>query len=468
MTQTTFSPIYGSNLALDVSGQTHFLRKMTFERITLYAPSTIVSLIALIKGHINIDELSVALIKVQKKHPLTRSKIQFDENDIAWFTDEGVGPIPVREYRRQSGNDWMNTLQLDYREPFNFSTGPLLRVIVVQGENCSDLILFAHHTICDGRSLTLLLRDLLRFLANPVEPINPMDELPVIESDNLPTPLTHTKILRLIARRMNRRWKDYHLKFTQSEYEQIYDQFWEEPNTLIPHSLTPEDTRKLIRWCKNRDLKVHSVICTAFYRAQSEIQPWQKCHKNLFMPLDVRTRLKHKVGEVFGFYATAAIIPIRYKFRKSFEQNAHRFHMKIQNELRRGDPFKTLKFGFLSPTLTDALYFQKFGFIQNPLVQKLSKLIGWNRLTTGMMISNLGKLDIPETYGNLHIERVYAPSVITTRHEKYLGIATINGCINFLMTSRNSIVPENVVSQVCNRAIEILQEAINYATNPKL
>ena len=73
-----------------------------------------------------------------------------------------------------------------------------------------------------------------------------------------------------------------------------------------------------------------------------------------------------------------------------------------------------------------------------------------------MMISNLGKLALSTVYGDYHIQRVFAPSVITTRHEKYLGIATLKGQINFLMTSRNSTVPFDTVIEICHRAKEIL------------
>lgn len=438
----------------------NFLRKMTFERITLYAPSTTVSLIANIRGVLDKKLLSEALIKIQMKHPLTRSRIIFDDNDTAWFKDGEVGKIPLKEFIRESESSWMEKIQQESRIPFKFSKGPLLRVMVVKGTDQFDLVLFAHHTICDGRALTILLRDILQFLEKPDHLVHPMNELPIIESSNLPTPLKNSRILHFIAEKVNGGWNKYNMRFTQTDYERIHANFWQEQNQLIPMSLNREQSNKLIQWCKYHNVKVHSMLCTAFYKAQGEIQPYKHYFKNLIMPLDVRSRLKQKVGDVFGFYATAAMIPIRYNSKWTFVHNVRRFHDKIRKELQRGDPFKTLKFDFLSPTLIDALYFEKFGYIRNPVVQKVSKLIKWNRMTTGMMISNLGKLSIPDSYGEYHINRVFAPSVITTRHEKYLGIATINGQINFLMTSRNSTIPHETVAKLCHRAISILLKEI--------
>ena len=47
------------------------------------------------QGKIEIDLLNKTLLKLQKKHPLLKSRIFFSENERPMLTSEGVGIIPI-------------------------------------------------------------------------------------------------------------------------------------------------------------------------------------------------------------------------------------------------------------------------------------------------------------------------------------------------------------------------------------
>nr|WP_147663075.1 condensation domain-containing protein [Candidatus Prometheoarchaeum syntrophicum]QEE16196.1 acyltransferase PapA5 [Candidatus Prometheoarchaeum syntrophicum] len=445
------------------SSSQDFIRKMTFERVTLNAPSTIVVSITRIQGPFPIKDVSQALHKLQLKHPLTRSKIMYDENDIAWFCDKKVPEIPCKIVPRESKTSWESYLRNEYQYPFEFSKGPLLRFIIIHSPQITEIIIFAHHTISDGISLLYLQRDFLEFISNLNTPINPINDLPIIEEKNLPITLKNKKILVKVANWLNSKWKQTKIRFSQEDYNELYSRFWQEPNNLTHWSLTPLQSERLIIWSKEHGLKVHSVLCTAFYAAQAKIEGQKTPYSTLIMPLSVRSRLKSPVGEVCGFYATAAMFSVKYRFNLSFLENAKIFQKRIHHEMHKGDPFKTLKFGLIYPTLIDALYFQKFGLFNNKIARMLVKLLKWDQITTGMMISNLGKAPIPKQYGNLYIDCIYAPSIITSRHEKYLGITTIGDQIHFIMTSRESMVSSDKVKQICEEAMIIIHNSYMFS-----
>ena len=69
--------------------------------------------------------------------------------------------------------------------PFESGNRPLLRVVLVQGDGESELILAVHHSIGDGVSAIFLVRDLLKFMEGyELEELPPRSAL----EDLVPTP----------------------------------------------------------------------------------------------------------------------------------------------------------------------------------------------------------------------------------------------------------------------------------------
>ena len=71
-------------------------------------------------------------------------------------------PIWLRVVRRANNTQWLHEVEKQLAFPFELGDRPLLRVVLVQGEAVSELILVVHHSIGDGVSAMYLVRDLLR------------------------------------------------------------------------------------------------------------------------------------------------------------------------------------------------------------------------------------------------------------------------------------------------------------------
>ncbi|MFX0043428.1 MAG: hypothetical protein ACFE8L_10990, partial [Candidatus Hodarchaeota archaeon] len=133
----------------------------------LHAPNANVSVIARIIGTISETQLKNALSKAQLMHPLLSARVVFDNDRIAWFYEDNVPEIPLKVVRRISDYQFIEVIQNEHKIPFDIFTGPLIRFILVQSNDISDIIVFCLHTICDGTALANLLRDILTFIANP-------------------------------------------------------------------------------------------------------------------------------------------------------------------------------------------------------------------------------------------------------------------------------------------------------------
>src|ERR1700683_1356783 len=79
-----------------------------------------------------------AFARGQKRHPFLNVGINEDDPHVPWFA-RGTGlPIPLTFLRRNSSTDWQRVMESEIAEPFDLSTGPLLRAAILEDEKGSD------------------------------------------------------------------------------------------------------------------------------------------------------------------------------------------------------------------------------------------------------------------------------------------------------------------------------------------
>jgi NRPS condensation-like uncharacterized protein len=126
-----------------------------------------VALVARINGNIPKEYLEEILKKITIMHPLMGVKVVIDSNYEAWFTNKDVTPISLKVIPRKSEKHWIEIIENEYKIHFDFENGPLIRFILLNSAEVSDLIIIAQHVICDGMSLTNLIQDILLLLSEP-------------------------------------------------------------------------------------------------------------------------------------------------------------------------------------------------------------------------------------------------------------------------------------------------------------
>jgi len=110
-------------------------------------------------GPISARDMSLALVQVQRRHPILRTSIGVNGGSPEFMPCDG--DIALRIVPRISGTEWLYEVEMELALPFENSDQPLLRAVLVQGEAISELILVVHHSIGDGISAMFLVRDLL-------------------------------------------------------------------------------------------------------------------------------------------------------------------------------------------------------------------------------------------------------------------------------------------------------------------
>lgn len=124
------------------------------------------ALAAHVQGATEIKQWREALELVQRRHPLLSASIVADGTGRPHFRQEVGTAIPLRV--RQENNatrDWELEMEVELSIAFDPRQAPLVRAVLLHEADRAVVILVAHHSIADGRSIAFVIRDLLQVLS---------------------------------------------------------------------------------------------------------------------------------------------------------------------------------------------------------------------------------------------------------------------------------------------------------------
>ena len=101
------------------------------------------------------------------------------------------------------------------------------------------------------------------------------------------------------------------------------------------------------------------------------------------------------------------------------------------------------------------LAFAMHGDLDDPMARKLVERVQ-AKMRTGILVSNLGRLDLPTDYGDLHLSAIHPPAIYAGNAEKALEVLTFGGRIYLTLTFDASAVGERTVRAVKDAALQLL------------
>ena len=131
-----------------------------------------------LEGSFRVDQLRAALSHVQCKHPALRALVR-EEPDGLYYESDSAPEIPLRIVPRVAEDDYRRECQTEITTGFARDQ-PQLRAVWLQSELESDLLLTTTHRMCDGMSVFIIVREVLRSLYDdeeliPYEPVTVQD-----------------------------------------------------------------------------------------------------------------------------------------------------------------------------------------------------------------------------------------------------------------------------------------------------
>ncbi|NJP20537.1 MAG: hypothetical protein HC763_17760 [Hydrococcus sp. CRU_1_1] len=388
------------------------------------------TLTAQIQGEFSSEQLKHALMQVQQRHPLLRVGIALDETEQPWFVEEEAN-IPLRILRRQSEEHWQREVETEISTPFNWNQAPLIRAVLLHSLEISELIVVCHHAIADGISGAYLIRDILLALAVPSVILQP-----------LPMPRS---LEELMLGKADATLPDCPVALQTSDFKP--------PETsslsrLLAGSLTPETTSRLISRCRQEQTSVHAAICAAFLLAivrQSDSKQEQtlKC----LTPINLQKRFISVTDAQFSLCLTAAMT----LHALTPDTNVWAVARSVKQQL--------------NPAMETEQVMTAIQQLQAWMSENPSATEVWQgfieQYGCDIVVTNLGRLAIPQQFGQLHLRGIYGPSVMPSRDDgRLLGVATVGERLCFTLSYPESILSPEAATQLQQEAMQLLDTAI--------
>lgn len=453
-------------------------RKLSpLERRFTRSPVYMVTMMARIKGHVSEDMFRTAVLKVQQRHANLRARIVDDAEHHPWLTSEGAGDILVEIVPRTSEGQWLEEYDRQVRIPFNFSERPPIRFILVQSPDVSELIIFCHHVICDGKSLAYLVRDIMVCLGDPSHETEILPDPDPVDGSNLPADVSVNALFRFFINKVNQKWEKIKIHFDQEDYENILDAYWSSfSQRIVPIELSEDQTTELVHRCRKEKVTVNSALMTAFAGAQLAVQGPGAYDPNLGVIGSVRDRLRKPCEGAMGFYAGHVELKFRYRPKLDFWENARRFHKKVKPLYTNKNLFKeAILYEYLDPTLIEATPFKMMGGLVNSDASRYKKLFDFRKqndvvlkvlkrrkvdspsgIAMGTAITNLTNMDFPKQYGSLELDRLIMNPGISANYNIVLGTLTSVGKMSLVVGHIEQNLDAGSVDKIINLAIEFL------------
>ncbi|MGH8031391.1 MAG: condensation domain-containing protein [Luteimonas sp.] len=261
-----------------------------------------------IAGVLDEARLRHALARVQAKHPLLRCLIQDNGSGPCFVLQQRPAPIPLRIVERTDDEQWQAEVRREWVAPFD-APDPLLRMAWLRGNETSELMLVAHHCICDGQSGFNFLRECLSAYDRPELDLGSYASLGALE-DLVPATLLQD---RGFLRRV--RWKMRLLRLVlfikrRSEGKASGSRITHEQMYFLRWSVDKTASSALNARCKAEHVTVMAAAAVAFMQAFRDVRG-AAALTNAYAMVNVRRFLpQSRPDAMFGM---AAGVPLRIK-----------------------------------------------------------------------------------------------------------------------------------------------------------
>jgi NRPS condensation-like uncharacterized protein len=409
--------------------------------------------ISRIKGNLQEAVLRQALHILQYRHPRLNSCIIHFRNNF-YFQTAGTNRIALKIVHDLPEKQWTQIVNQEMNQEID-SSKCLLRVVLVHilhESNLNYLITTIHHAISDGLSSIQLQSEILNYCqqissGETLKPVTTLEALPPIEK-LLPknTQGWIGKISNIIFLLKMGILKLYHQPKTLGfgKYTPIHKR----QSELIHRQLDAEFTQMFIQRCKQEETTIHSALCAVLMlTVTKEILQFQQKNMrvNCLSYLDLRKRVQPPISEEnLAILATSLMGFYTIKTHTSFWELAREVKQNLEVNIKHGDIFNMI-------------------LVAKHLINIC--LLFPQQVAATVSVSNLGKVNIPNAYGELELEEIsFAGS-----HALYAGMFILHAAtfqekmlLNFVFSqpgiSREAM--ECLVDQTIDNILDISSDSL--------
>ena len=418
------------------------------ERKFLCSPSSYISLTVRLNGSIEEDSFRRAIEKVTVTYPILGTRVVRKGEDQFLSTEDSEGAY-IAQYKRNNEYTWFEALNIENERLTDITKGHLSKFILTSSPEVSEICVCIHHLISDGMSLVFVMDELLQHLDDPTLTPKKPNLSPPANPDIYPEGTKIGRFTKWYLDRINKKWEKEKIVFDSQDCLELWEAFWKRYDYKIELiELTKEQTTALVEVCRKEKVTVNSALLIAYYHARE--LAWEKMKKAIIASaVDTRDILHADLSRAVGLYAGGVTMKYKYDETISFWDNVRKFHKVMVDGLKNADVYSViLKQNTIDPTLLDALLFHFFSDLFTPQqsrYQKITQLASreeglipkfmksYTKDLTDLLITNLGRINIPDYVGDTAIERVFFIPGAGFKLVAPLGAATAGGSLTITL-----------------------------------
>jgi hypothetical protein len=361
-----------------------------------------------IEGPTTIMAWRKALAIVQRRHPNFSVRIDLDQNGNPCFFPVAGAPLPIR-IETSDNQRWESEMERELATPFDPRQAPLVRAVLLFRPHRTFLILSAHHSIADTKSLVFSIRDALQVLSGKMlDPLPPIGSLDVLLQPFRPT-----------------------IAIDGSEPGSPPSRgrldVYRKPDGAFPVikalALSPMLTTGLRCRSRTEGTTVHGALVAAAVEVSRQLSDeLRKASITVGTAVDVRTAIGG--GDHVAMLSGGGSIVVEPPMQDFWD---------VARFARRS----------IAPMQSPAAMAGLLGSLGNYLSthqsgEDVDALFAGFRFDIN--ISNLGVLPIETHFGDLTVKRLWGPSILAGfEGEQEIGAATINGSLSLLHSSHKPL-----------------------------
>lgn len=404
------------------------------ERANLFEPDVYISMVVKITGDVSKDAMRHAVERAYEANEATMSEIVLTEQGEAYYKKRANSGCRIFIENKP----WKQLLWQSEKEAFHLKDGELVRVFLTEEDKKLVLFIHAHHLVGDGKSVLILLKDIVNALDGQQLTYKPMK---LIDRDFLHKKAKLATGMKLLLSRVNRKWEKTGRSFGWEDYYAVHKKYWSEHTSQI--RVQTYDINKIKAQCP-KGITVNSYMITLLLRDYPT-------GKTVGVPVSIREEDKGMSNQTSGI-----VVKVKYDRKRSFEGNLRTIHKRIYREIRSRNKkyFVLLFMEYLCPSLTDAILLQTHGCYQNKLSEKMARIMGYmGEGGRDLGVTNLNQIDIPDKYTNFSIESIQfiPPSISYTKN--VIGIGTFQNVLTVTRKVENNYDRDAIFRELVEKSM---------------
>lgn len=299
-----------------------------------------VILVARLRGVIDPRVLADALAGLQAHHPMLCVGIVQRGRQPHFEQPQPLPPIPLRIVERAGDDDWFEAVGAELERPFDVGRGPLARAVWIGSPAVSELVLVADHCICDGRSMLLLMRELVEGLGAARRARATQPAIGTIH-DLFPGSASGTDRVGLLRHMASLGWV---MRTTAPLVQWLRRARAVGPSYVLRWELDAPTSAALSTRCRAEQATAYAALATAFLRAVRAVRPRQSRNR-LLCPVDIRTQVPGIGPDTLFAFPETIGLSVETRLDCAFWSQARALRRDLLARRERLDPRRTLLLG---------------------------------------------------------------------------------------------------------------------------